>query len=199
MLPNLRPAKGKGKSHGGKAGKGAGKGLKLKVAAPEAEASGAPPAKKRRGTGAVSASHLSSQRFSALDVTPATKRALAQGFGYELMTAVQAETVGPMLAGRDVVARAKTGTGKTLAFLVPLVEQLAGYPSGVGGNISAIVLSPTRELAAQITEEAQVLLKFHSGLGVACFYGGTNIRGDHAALASKSVDILVATPGRLQD
>jgi len=79
------------------------------------------------------------------------------------------------------------------------VESLAKYPAGAGGNISAIILSPTRELAAQITEEAATLLKFHPQLGVACFYGGTNVKGDHRVLKVQPVDILVATPGRLQD
>jgi len=188
-------------SKGGKGGKnGAGGGKNGAAAEEDPPHESSPPEKKKSGgTGAVTASHLSSQKFADLEISKESKRALAQGFGYEFMTNVQAATVNPMLAERDVVARARTGTGKTLAFLVPIVERLAGWPSGVGGSISAIILSPTRELAAQISEEAAVLLRFHSQLGVACFYGGTNIKSDHNALKNKPVDILVATPGRLQD
>lgn len=72
----------------------------------------------------------------------------------------------PMLAGRDVVARARTGTGKTLAFLVPIVEHLVETPSaGVGGGIYALVLSPTRELASQIYEEAKATTRYAASRG----------------------------------
>jgi len=158
-----------------------------------------PPNKKSGGTGAVSASHLSQEKFSSLRLSEETQRALKSGFGYELMTMVQAATSGPLLAGKDVVARARTGTGKTLAFLVPIVEVIRRQPGGAGGHISSLILSPTRELAAQIADEARLLTKFHQQLGIACFYGGTNIKGDHSLLAHKPVDILVATPGRMED
>jgi len=137
--------------------------------------------------------------FSSLPVSKETKRGMAEGFGYEMMTQVQAAAIRPLLDGKDVVARARTGTGKTLAFMIPIVETVCGYPSGVGGNISALVLSPTRELAQQIHDEAKVLLDYHRKLGIVCFYGGTNIKGDHRELSQKPCDILVATPGRMQD
>lgn len=154
-----------------------------------------------RGTGMVSQKHLSKMCFADLNISKESKLALKKGFGYEYMTEVQAATIEPLLAERDVVARAKTGTGKTLAFLLPIVERILRNPrrSGAKGNIFAIILSPTRELAVQISEEASTLLHFHSGIGVACFYGGSKISGDHRALASKAVDILVATPGRITD
>lgn len=152
--------------------------------------------KRSGGTGAVSGSHLSSQRFGDLQVSSQTKRALAEGFGYELMTRVQEATIGPMLSGKDVVARARTGTGKTLAFLVPLIEAIRALPAG---GIHGLVMSPTRELAQQISDEAAVILQFHPPMGVLCVYGGTNIKTDHSHLRSKRTDILVATPGRLQD
>lgn len=147
----------------------------------------------------VSRTHLSDQRFEDLSISAETKRAISEGFHYELMTMVQAATLGPMLSGADVVARARTGTGKTLAFLVPMIERISKDPGGAGGKISALVLSPTRELAQQIADEAQVLMKFHNKLGVACFYGGTNINKDQNTLREKPVDILIATPGRMQD
>eukprot|EP00929_Paragymnodinium_shiwhaense_P051485 TRINITY_DN258_c0_g1_i1.p1 TRINITY_DN258_c0_g1~~TRINITY_DN258_c0_g1_i1.p1 ORF type:complete len:860 (-),score=179.33 TRINITY_DN258_c0_g1_i1:254-2833(-) len=204
---------GKGKSKGGKKAaeepapreeskgksgkKASGKGGK----AAEAEDEPAPRARGGRsgGTGAVTGKHLSSRRFGDLPVSSQTKRALAEGFGYEFMTEVQAATVDPLLDGQDVVARAKTGTGKTLAFLVPIVERTRSKASGAGGYISALVLSPTRELASQINEEAKLLLDYQRGMGCACFYGGTNIKSDHSVLRNQAVDILVATPGRLQD
>ena len=138
-------------------------------------------------------------KFADLQISANTKRAMSEGFGYELMTRVQAATAPTMLQRKDVLARARTGTGKTLAFLVPTLELICASPSGPGGSIGAIVMSPTRELASQIYEECRLLLKYHQGLGCACFFGGTNIKGDHGELRSKSVDILVATPGRLQD
>jgi len=154
--------------------------------------------KKSGGSGAVAGTYLSTRKFSELDVSKHTRKALAEGFGYEMMTQVQAQTIDQMLAGTDVVARAKTGTGKTLAFLVPIIEVIK-EGSGVGGYINALILSPTRELAHQIADEAKILLSYHKGLGVQCFVGGTNIKGDHGALRNQAVDILVATPGRIQD
>jgi len=134
-----------------------------------------------------------------LEISQQLKVALDKGFGYEFMTQVQAATIGPLLAGQDIVARAKTGTGKTLAFLVPVVERIHRYPGGIGGPISSLVLSPTRELAAQIAEEGKVLLSYYKNMGIGCFYGGTNIAGDERHLSQKPCDILVATPGRMQD
>jgi len=189
---------------GGKAGKN-GKGGESKKSGGDQAVREPPPEKepenKKRsgGSGAVTAAHLSDKKFSELPISPESKRALAEGFGYELMTMVQAATIGPMLAKQDVLARARTGTGKTLAFLVPIIELIRGRPGGVGGAVGAIVLSPTRELASQISEEAKLLLKYHPQLGSACFFGGTNIKGDHGELARRPIDILVATPGRLQD
>lgn len=152
--------------------------------------------KRSAGTGAVSGTHLSTERFADLKVSAETRAALAEGFGYEYMTIVQAATLAPMLAGQDVVARARTGTGKTLAFLVPAIETIRKLPAG---GIHALILSPTRELAQQISDEAELILRYHTPMSVACFYGGTNIKSDHRELQSKRCDILVATPGRLKD
>lgn len=104
------------------------------------------------------------------------------------------------LSGVDVLARAKTGTGKTLGFLIPSIERLARTPGGVqSGAVHVLVLSPTRELALQIAKEAAALLTHHSGLGVQCVYGGTNMRSEQTRLGSSRCDVLVATPGRLVD
>eukprot|EP00933_Yihiella_yeosuensis_P044173 TRINITY_DN39260_c0_g1_i1.p1 TRINITY_DN39260_c0_g1~~TRINITY_DN39260_c0_g1_i1.p1 ORF type:complete len:552 (+),score=78.40 TRINITY_DN39260_c0_g1_i1:137-1792(+) len=155
----------------------------------------------RRAVAAISDSdsHLSSQRFSELSISPESKRAFSEGFRFDTMTEVQAAAIGPMLSGLDVVVRAKTGTGKTLGFLLPIVESIHKAPSRAGGPISALVISPTRELASQIAKETEKLIQFHRGLGVACVFGGTNINKDNLKLKRDPCDILVATPGRLQD
>ena len=98
-----------------------------------------------------------------------------------------------------MLARAKTGSGKTIAFLLPTLEKLVRDRNRDGDTISVLVLSPTRELATQIHEEATQLLTFHEGMGAQVMYGGTNIRGDLSRLRSNRCDILVATPGRLLD
>ncbi|KAG6823056.1 hypothetical protein H0H93_004322, partial [Arthromyces matolae] len=75
------------------------------------------------------------------------------------------------LAGKDLIVQAKTGTGKTLAFLLPTIERLIKSPRRHDG-ISVLVLSPTRELAFQIQKEAQTLLQYHEGMSVGCIIGG---------------------------
>jgi ATP-dependent RNA helicase MSS116 len=118
---------------------------------------------------------------------------------YELMTMVQEASLPACLTGRDVLARAKTGTGKTLAFLIPSIERLARAPGGVAaGGVHVMVLSPTRELAVQISREADALLTHHA-LASQCVYGGTNMRSEVTRMASRRCDVLVATPGRLVD
>lgn len=124
-------------------------------------------------------------------------RALHEVMQYQFMTQVQLASLPPILRGTDVLARAKTGTGKTVAFLLPAIEVLLKNPPASRSAISVLILSPTRELAAQILAEAKQLLTFHS-FKTLCIFGGTNIKQDHRALAGQ-VDFLVATPGRLQD
>jgi ATP-dependent RNA helicase MSS116 len=141
--------------------------------------------------------HITTQRFADLPVSAPTKRAMKDVFGFEFMTVVQSETLSIILNGTDCLARAKTGTGKTLAFLIPAVEQLR-LGSNNGNDIDCLVLSPTRELAFQIQTEAESLTKFHDNLRTICCVGGTNINKDHRGLKS-SLQILVATPGRLLD
>jgi ATP-dependent RNA helicase RhlE len=115
--------------------------------------------------------------------------------GYSQPTPVQAEVVPHMLAGRDVLACAQTGTGKTAAFLLPVLQRLAAEPRT--GEIRALILTPTRELATQITERVAAYGR-HVNLGHAVVYGGVSQRAQEAALRA-SPDVLVATPGRLLD
>uniref|UniRef100_A0A383W307 ATP-dependent RNA helicase n=1 Tax=Tetradesmus obliquus TaxID=3088 RepID=A0A383W307_TETOB len=150
---------------------------------------------------ALQASALSGVMFKSLGLHPLTLSGLHDVFGYEEMFQVQASACPPALQGYDVLAKAKTGTGKTLAFLIPVAEHLAaGPPQPAGGAIRSLVLAPTRELAAQIKAEAVKLLQPHgSNIGVQMVIGGTNINRERSGLSSSRCDLLIATPGRLQD
>jgi len=141
--------------------------------------------------------HLTKHRFDELpNITPQSLRAITEVLGYEFMSKVQAQSLPVILKGFDVLARAKTGTGKTMGFLLPAVEKMARSPPNPN-YVSVLVLSPTRELASQIQAEAVKLTKFHP-IEICCVVGGTNINTDKRRL-TQQVDILVATPGRLQD
>lgn len=131
---------------------------------------------------------------------PNSKRAITEEMGHQTMTEVQAKTFGAALSGKDVLARARTGTGKTLAFLIPVVERILSNPLYVPGKtISCLVMAPTRELAIQIGEAAEKLLMYHSDLSVQVMYGGVTMARDMNALNKCLPSILVATPGRLLD
>jgi Rad3-related DNA helicase len=95
------------------------------------------------------------------------------------MTPVQAKTLPVIIQGTDVLAKAKTGTGKTLAFLIPSIEVLLHTPPPpLAGAIRVLCLSPTRELASQITKEAEILTRFQP-MSTAVIYGGTPIKKDY--------------------
>ncbi|KAK4705975.1 hypothetical protein P7C70_g230, partial [Phenoliferia sp. Uapishka_3] len=118
---------------------------------------------------------------------------------HEFCTPVQAETLPVLLTGVDCLAQAKTGTGKTLAFLIPCIERLLrAKPQPVSGQISVLIMSPTRELAIQIEEAARGLLSATS-FAVQHVVGGTNMSSETKRLNTQRCDILVATPGRLID
>jgi ATP-dependent RNA helicase MSS116, mitochondrial len=95
-------------------------------------------------------------------------------------------------------ARAKTGTGKTMAFLIPTIQQLIVNPPAHSRLISILVISPTRELAMQIMAEAQKLINNNPNIGVQCVVGGTNINSEKSRLSSQRTDILVAVSGQRQ-
>ncbi|OXC68994.1 hypothetical protein AYX13_02283 [Cryptococcus neoformans] len=119
---------------------------------------------------------------------------------FETCTEVQAATLPTILAGDDVLAQAKTGTGKTLAFLVPVVQHLLSAPMPPSALTSILILSPTRELAQQINEVAERMsAALNRKFGTRSIVGGTNMDRDIKNLKSKRADILVATPGRLLD
>ncbi|HEY3961965.1 MAG TPA: DEAD/DEAH box helicase [Gaiellaceae bacterium] len=131
------------------------------------------------------------QSFAALGVSASVVEALSRR-DIRSPFAIQALVLPDALAGIDVLAASPTGSGKTLAFGIPMIERVAG----AGGQPSALVLVPTRELASQIVEELQPLAKARK-LRIAAIYGGTSVTGQ--ASRARGADILVATPGRLQD
>jgi ATP-dependent RNA helicase RhlE len=132
--------------------------------------------------------------FAALGLASVFVRAVADE-GYEHPTPIQAQSIPEVLAGRDLLGCAQTGTGKTAAFVLPLLQLLAGRPKTK--QLRALILAPTRELAAQIGERAGAYGRF-AGLRHAVIYGGVGQRAQEDAL-KRSPDILVATPGRLLD
>jgi len=114
--------------------------------------------------------------------------------GFETPTPIQQEVIPLALAGRDVIATAETGSGKTAAFLLPLIQRLRG---GRNGRTRALILSPTREIAAQTTEQCAVLTH-GTPLRSVDVYGGVGMARQHQALKA-GYEIVVATPGRLLD
>ena len=128
--------------------------------------------------------------FAALGLSEPSLKALEQ-VGYEHPTPIQQRAIPPGLAGNDVIGCAATGTGKTAAFVLPIVERLAGK-SGLRG----LVLAPTRELALQITQHARKFAGVH-GLKLATLIGGVEIRAQVDEL--QGANVIVATPGRLVD
>ncbi|PBK67073.1 DEAD-domain-containing protein [Armillaria solidipes] len=134
----------------------------------------------------------SDRTFKSLSISEVSKSAIK----HEFMTKVQAETIDHALTGQDLLVQARTGTGKTLAFLLPAIETLSKNKSRKG--VSILVLSPTRELAIQIAREAETLAHPH-GLKVFTVYGGNNPRAELSKFNSQGCDILIATPGRLAD
>src|SRR3954471_8102223 len=131
--------------------------------------------------------------FQALGLHASLVRA-AKDLGYADPTPVQAGAIPPALAGRDVLATAQTGTGKTAAYLLPLLHRLLAAPRG---STRALILSPTRELAEQIEAAARDLAR-HTAVRPALVVGGRPIGPQERALRA-GPDVVVATPGRLLD
>jgi ATP-dependent RNA helicase RhlE len=137
--------------------------------------------------------------FTELDLIPPLLRAVAEE-GYTVPTPIQQQAIGHVLAGRDLCACAQTGTGKTAAFALPILQRLAAEPPRAGGRnrpIRVLVLTPTRELAAQIGESFSVYGR-HMKLRNTVIFGGVGQGNQERALAA-GPEILVATPGRLLD
>ncbi len=132
-------------------------------------------------------------RFDTLGLLPEMARALEKK-GIEESTPVQAGCIPPMREWKDVIAKAPTGTGKTFAFGIPIIEHISPERE----EAQAVILAPTRELAMQITDELRDLCAFLPGIRTVCLYGGAPI-GKQIEALKKKPQILVATPGRLGD
>lgn len=132
-------------------------------------------------------------RFSDLGLSEPTLRAL-DAMGFTAPTPVQAQTIPLMLDGHDVIAKAPTGTGKTCAFGIPLIECLNPDMK----DLQAVVVCPTRELCEQITNDLRALIRFDPAIRIASIYGGANMQKQVEALR-RHPHIVVATPGRLLD
>ncbi len=131
--------------------------------------------------------------YSELNV-PAEIRRAVERMGFEELTEIQEKAIGPMMEGKDVIAKAPTGTGKTCAFGIPLLVDM----NRASNKTQALILAPTRELAQQITEDLQDLCHFLPEIRVACLYGGQAITKQFDQL-QKGPQVVVATPGRLLD
>ncbi|KAL6007607.1 hypothetical protein ACLOJK_033106 [Asimina triloba] len=156
-------------------------------------------AKKQRLVQSVSIGSsgiMTTEPFSSLELSEPTMKAI-KDMGFDNMTQIQARSIPPLLLGKDVLGAARTGSGKTLSFLIPAVELLYHIQFTHRNGTGVVIICPTRELAIQTHAVAKDLLKYHSqthGLVI----GGSARRGEAERLA-KGVNLLVATPGRLLD
>ena len=141
-----------------------------------------------------------SSGFETLNLEPQLKQAI-DALGFKEMTPIQAKVLQYTLAGHDAIGRAQTGTGKTAAFLISIINDILKNPiqhQRFRGEPRALILAPTRELAIQIESDAKELTKF-TGLNVVTLVGGVDFDKQKKQLDQGFVDIIVATPGRLID
>ncbi|MCI9121378.1 MAG: DEAD/DEAH box helicase [Oscillibacter sp.] len=132
-------------------------------------------------------------RFDSLGLSPEILKAVAAR-GLEVSTPVQAGCIPPMMDWQDVIAKAPTGTGKTFAYGIPIIQHIDPEQD----TVQAVILAPTRELALQITGELRDIAAFRPGVRSVCLYGGQPI-GRQIETLKKRPQIVVATPGRLSD
>ena len=132
-------------------------------------------------------------KYAELNVSPEIRRAV-EAMGFTEMTEVQEKAIPLLMAGHDMIAKAPTGTGKTCAFGIPVIERIQKEKKVP----QAVILAPTRELAQQIAAELQNLRQFMPAVRIACPYGGANMQRQAEKL-QKGCQIIVATPGRLMD
>ena len=142
----------------------------------------------------------STPSFAELGLSPEILRAVAES-GYTTPTPIQAQAIPTILAGKDVMGGAQTGTGKTAGFTLPILQKLLplanASPSPARHPIRALILTPTRELAIQVEEAVKTYAK-HTGLRSTVVFGGVDIR-QQLPIVRAGIEILVATPGRLLD
>ena len=133
-------------------------------------------------------------RFDELTLHDCLHEAV-ESFGFDELTKIQEETFLPVVEGHDIMACSQTGSGKTVAFLLPIMERMLRFPKN---GIRALIIAPTRELCLQIEEQIEGLAYF-SGQSSIAIYGGNDQQGfgDQKNALVNGVDIVVATPGRL--
>jgi len=138
--------------------------------------------------------------FADFGLDPKIQKAVSEQ-GYTIPTPIQAQSIPHVLAGRDLMGAAQTGTGKTAAFVLPIIQQILRHASNSASParhpIRALVLTPTRELAVQVAENAASYSK-HTDLRAAVVYGGVDMK-EQVGILRNGVEILIATPGRLLD
>jgi len=131
--------------------------------------------------------------FKDLELSEATLKSIEE-MGYKVPSPIQAQAIPIVLAGQDVVGQAQTGTGKTAAFMLPILEKI----DAKNKNVQALVLCPTRELAVQVHDEAKKFAKNNRDINILAIYGGQSYDPQIRAL-KKGVQIVVGTPGRVMD
>lgn len=134
--------------------------------------------------------------FANLGLSKSLLQAVAET-GYNTPTPIQAQAIPAVLSGKDVMAAAQTGTGKTAGFVLPTLQKLQAGKPAQAGQVRALVLTPTRELAAQVYDSVQTYGE-HEKITSACVFGGVKIQ-PQLRIVKRGVDLLVATPGRLLD
>ena len=132
-------------------------------------------------------------RFDSLPLSEGIQEAVKE-MGFEFASPIQSEAIPFLMEGRDVIGQAQTGTGKTAAFGIPMIEHIVPFEK----YVQAIILCPTRELALQVTEEMKKLSKFTKGVWVTTVYGGDSIERQIKSLKA-GANIVVGTPGRVID
>lgn len=138
---------------------------------------------------------VTAEGFTKLNLSENLLKAIAE-LNYTDPSSIQAEAIPQIMAGNDIIAKAPTGSGKTAAFAIPILEKLDTNPENK--NIQALILCPTRELTIQVHREFEKLCKYQENVSVVSIYGGQNIDRQLTALR-KHPQIVVATPGRLMD
>ena len=132
-------------------------------------------------------------KFDELSLSPETMKAV-QDMGFIEASPIQSEAIPYILEGHDVIGQAQTGTGKTAAFGIPIIELID--PSEKG--LQALIMCPTRELAMQVSQEIKKLAKYKKDISVLPVYGGESIERQISGL-KRGVNIVIGTPGRILD
>jgi len=162
----------------------------------------APPVPVEDDLDDLTGAHMVKRKQDALDrlpITEETKKAVREVLGYTILTKVQTNVLPLALSGHDLVVNSKTGTGKTLAFGISVVELLLMDPLEEGENVGAraLILSPTRELSLQTLDVLNGLLTHHPDIGLLSITGAGSFAQEKHSIFARACDIIVATPGRL--